>query len=758
MALKFARALLGMPTCMHIKMLNYKSITNTMLKIVLFLTFNFALIAGQVASVKLLVLVSWPSDRDDAGWDAGSRLDLMTGGRVAVNEINNATDLLKDYHIELLVPECGHEACALRETSQGLVNFVQYSMYPPEQVLAVLGLYCSTSTKEISSFAGHESVQLIQLSAANSPIIDPGIHFDIHPHLWRFLASTSAYVEMMIELIKMFSWNDTTIVQTNNEAFAGISDVLMKEVHDKSQVKINVYHFFANRNLYNTLLDQLRDNGRRIIFLVATSIETASLLCRAAERGMLYPDYMWIVIDHLLSFLEDANQCDTSLLHLALNGSLLSHFSLEPQDKTVTLVNGDTYSTYESNYYKELDIVAEEYNQTLSGDHQYAGLLYDQVWGFALALNSSLPELSRRNLSVSDIGSLGYSEAKEILGKELSQLDFRGASGHIRFSNRSIVSTSIDMYQVINGKQASVGTCRVSYRKVAYCNVTLTEVPPSSEFNKVYLRFSQSLVIALMIITILMVFVITVVLVLFLYYRNRPEIKATSLKLSMLQFVACYILCIDLFNRTVVGINNHVAYCYVMPVYINATNIFLITLFLKLLRVYRIFHNRALKELNWKYSNGFLIFYSIVLSVIPNIFFVLWYWVDPVLQEDSQFITDGSMRYIEVAQHCSSAKNKFLNLIILVPYVYISFFTLGNVLLATWTANSYKNFKDTKKVNFVMAALFISSVVVAMLLTFIPTRTGIVYKHITSYIYSCIIILLCLSTLVPKLSFLKTFS
>ena len=693
--------------------------------------------------VKLLVLVAWPSDRSR---DDAAGLDLLTGGRVAVNEINNQTALLKDYHIELLVPEYGHEACDVAETSQGLVNFVQHSIYPPGQVLAVLGLYCSTSTKEISSLASHESVQLIQLSAANSLMLHP---VGYPQHLWNFL-SMNVYANMMVNLMDQFTWNEISIIYSHHNYFYGeiILDMLTSD---------NIlFSFSAERRFHNSTLNQIREGGGRIIFVAADSTETSALLCRAAERGMLYPDYMWIVADHSLPYLENANQCDTSLLHLALNGSLLSHFSLEPQDKTVILVNGDTYSTYESNYYKELDIVAEEYNQTLSGDHQYAGLLYDQVWAFALALNSSLPELYKRNLPVSDIGSLGYSEAKEILEKELSQLDFRGASGHIRFSNRSIVSTSINIYQVINGKQASVGTCRVSYRKVAYCNVTLTEVPPSSEFNKVYLRFSQSLVIALMIITILMVSVITVVLALFLYYRNRPEIKATSLKLSMLQFVACYILCIDLFNRTVVGINNHVAYCYVMPVYINATNIFLITLFLKLLRVYRIFHNRALKQLNWKYSNGFLIFCSIVLSVVPNIFFALWYWVDPVLQEDSQFITDGSMRYIEVAQHCSSAKNKFLNLIILVPYVYISFFALGNILLATWTANIYKSFKDTKKVNLVMAALFISSVVVAMLLTFIPAHTGIVYKHITNYIYTCIITILCLSTLVPKLSFIKT--
>ena len=111
-------------------------------------------------------------------------------------------------------------ACGLREISQGLVNFVQHSIYPPGQVLAVLRLYCSTSTKEISLLAGHESVQLIQLSAANSPIFDPEInemfhgiaHQSDYPHLWRFLTSATVYANMMMELMNMYSWNDNIVV------------------------------------------------------------------------------------------------------------------------------------------------------------------------------------------------------------------------------------------------------------------------------------------------------------------------------------------------------------------------------------------------------------------------------------------------------------------------------------------------------------------------------------------------------------------
>ena len=696
--------------------------------------------------VKLLVLVAWPSDRSR---DDAAGLDLLTGGRVAVNEINNQTALLKDYHIELLVPEYGHEACDVAETSQGLVNFVQHSIYPPGQVLAVLGLYCSTSTKEISSLASHESVQLIQLSAANSLMLHP---VGYPQHLWNFL-SMNVYANMMVNLMDQFTWNEISIIYSHHNYFYGeiILDMLTSD---------NIlFSFSAERRFHNSTLNQIREGGGRIIFVAADSTETSALLCRAAERGMLYPDYMWIVADHSLPYLENANQCDTSLLHLALNGSLLSHFSLEPQDKTVTLVNGDTYSTYESNYYKELDIVAEEYNQTLSGDHQYAGLLYDQVWGFALALNSSLPELSRHNLSVSDIGSLGYSKAKEILEKELSYLDYRGASGHIRFSKKQEVSTTIDMYQIINGKQKSVGNCTVAIENSSnlYCIITLTETPPSIEFDKVYFRLSQTSVIALTVFTVLLVFVITVVLVLFLYYRNRPEIKATSLKLSILQFVACYILCIEMYVRVAKGMNHHIVYCYVLPVLtFNGINIFLVTLFLKILRVYRIFHNKSLKRLNWKYSNCFLIFCSIVLSVLPNVLFVFWYWFDPkILQENSQFTTDSSTRYIQVALQCTSAKNEYLNILVLVPYIYISFFAFGNVLLATWNTKIYSNFKDTKKVNLVVAVLFIATVSVSVILAFLPISFELaIYYYIANFVYSYIVIILCLIIFVSKLSWM----
>ena len=724
--------------------------------LVLYVSFQLTL----CNSVQLLVLVPWPSDRDDAGWDVG--LDLLAGGRVAVNEINNTTDLLKGYHIELLVPVYGHEACGLRETSRGIINLVQHSIYPPGQVLAVLGLYCSTSTKEISSLAGHESIQLIQLSAANSPIFDPEVNKIFHsvtdyPHLWRFLPSATVYADMMIELMSTYNWNDNIVVihRSNVNFYNGIAQVLIDKVLDRILFDIDLSILFLKESL-----DRIYNEGGRIIFIAATSLDIATLLCGAAERGMLYPDYMWIIPDYVLSFLENANQCDTSLLHHALNGSILSYFSLEPREKTV-LANGDSYFTYMTKYYEELSIVAEEYNQTLLGDHQYAGLLYDQVWAFALALNSSIQELSKRNLSVTDIGSLRYSEAKDVFENELSQLDFVGASGRIRFNNKREVSTSIDVYQVINGQQKSVGNCTVGNGSVMYCNITLAETPPSSELGVVtkFLQLPMTLTIVMHIITALTVVLVTTVMVLFLCNRERPEIKATSWKLSILQFLACYLLCLSMITLTLEtqSSNIHVFYCYIqVGLRVNAVNLIIVTSFVWVYRVYQIFHNKRLKQFSWQYSNGFLAFLAIVFSLIPIVILVLWYSILHrsysnrfISSSQLQIIFDGNIRYYLVEEEYCILEFDYIYLLI---QIYVSFFAFGNVIFAFQTRKSYINFKDTKKLILLMSTLCILRVALIVTILIAPNQLTVILVY---FIQLCIILSCIFILYVPKLWWIK---
>ena len=52
---------------------------------------------SKTSVLNVLVLVPWPDSRPYAGWDGG--LDLLPGARIAIQEINNRSDILREYTI-----------------------------------------------------------------------------------------------------------------------------------------------------------------------------------------------------------------------------------------------------------------------------------------------------------------------------------------------------------------------------------------------------------------------------------------------------------------------------------------------------------------------------------------------------------------------------------------------------------------------------------------------------------------------------------
>ena len=104
---------------------------------------------------------------------------VLPGHRIAQDEINNRSDLLPGYHIELIVDTI--EKCSSNEAGIGLSNLLKHTLRPPcRPVVAVAGLGCSSHTSVLSPVAGHRGMDLIQLSSANSPIFES--HNDRFPH------------------------------------------------------------------------------------------------------------------------------------------------------------------------------------------------------------------------------------------------------------------------------------------------------------------------------------------------------------------------------------------------------------------------------------------------------------------------------------------------------------------------------------------------------------------------------------------------
>ena len=679
--------------------------------------------ASDKTSINLLVLVPWPDNRIYAGWDAGH--DLLVGARVARNEINNRTDLLTDYEIDLII--AGHEACALAGADMGIINLVKNGISLDTTIAAVLGLYCSSSTKLLSPLANNKAVDLIQLSASNSPIFQQ--NSNNYPHLWRFLQSASVYAQMMVELMNSFNWKRAGVIYNAENAFNfGIANSFI-EIMNNSPNKELLFNsiLFGTRNnaFFEQAITTIKERGARVIFVSTSAEQVAKLLCMAALEKLSWPNYVWVIADYRVCDILGSTFCSDEILMEVLNGTITSYFSIIPNNRNDSLVSGGTYNDYSQKYKEELKIVAREYdNTTEDGEDEYSALLYDQVWAFSLALNNSLSLLEAKNLSIANYG-FGQREITDILESQLKELDFQGATGKIKFNENKEVSTNIQIYRNQNGQEI-VGF----YESGTPFSVNISD-PPSDEIEKVTILLPQYLSIIVYTLSSLLALLVTINLILMFYLRGHHEIRATSPFLSFLIFVGCYMECLAailftaqysiLLSKTIFSLlcNFEVWFGLLGMCLILTTNV------LKLARIFRIFNHFGKTGKFW--SNISLSFCVLGMCAILCAWFLTWRFADPLVYTSKLFHhTEVVPVYTEVSVYCSCTHYWVW---VTISYTLIMFLVFGLVFFAIQTRKINKrNFRDTKKI---VAFVFLLTVSLAVLLT-----TSQVLLLVEEYAYS----------------------
>ena len=107
--------------------------------------------------------------------------------------------------------------------------------------------------------------------------------------------------------------------------------------------------------------------------------------------------------------------------------------------------------------------------------------------------------------------------------------------------------TEVDIFHVRDGEEIYAG----NYSPITG-NITVQLPPeriPSDEFDRV-IRLHLALPVVLYVITAALIVFTTVVLVLFVYYWNKPLIKATSPSLSLLMLAGCCVMYMAALNVT----------------------------------------------------------------------------------------------------------------------------------------------------------------------------------------------------------------
>ncbi len=183
----------------------------------------------------------------------------------------------------------------------------------------------------------------------------------------------------------------------------------------------------------------------------------------------------------------------------------------------------------------------------------------------------------------------------------------------------------------------------------------------------------------------------------FIYFRNEPEIRATSWLLSLLMILSCYLVVVNLLARAVhtsLPPSPHFNTCSFL-VWVSGYGVpqttLIAVLLVKMLRVYHIFHNS--KKLGRVSSDSAMAIY-VLLILLPNIITLLVMTVRG--SYNVAILETVHATHMEIVYVCKGNLMAYFQTLL----AYILILVLCTAIVA-WSTRKLrlKHFRDAKKVN-----------------------------------------------------------
>ena len=672
------------------------------------------------------------ADNMTIGWDKG--LEMIPAGRIAVNQINNRSDILRNYKLEII--DIPSEDCAKTLIVKGIVGLYKEMVDPKRTcVFGIVGLYCSTVTN--MPLLNDARIGPMVLASSTSP---HHRNTERYPYLFHTLGSTGLFNQAVSTMMNEFNWTRINSVNDfQNFYFRTASNDFFDLINsDTSKELVTRISVSPQKHLISKMFSEIRLKGARITYLSITQTEVSRIFCTAYKNRYLWPEYVYILhdysIDLIESFLPKANFCTREEILEALEGVFLLTYRLHNFNET-RLISGMTYSQYYTEYKEEVAKFANETGMELEGD-LYANTFYDQVWAFALAVNRSLDKVDYRKSSISDQSIKEQRKIKETLARELRNVSFSGATGFIRFGQEQEALTSVDIFQVHKGEMVLIGIYNSYNETIEFMSNFSKSTLPDDTFAKLFQEVPEWLGIVVILCDVVLFVLILFNTICIIFWRKRPEIKSTSISLSLVIQIGCFFMCFSIvFTTLLEKLGNETAldiFCHLeMWLSINGANIIFVTLLFRLLRIFHVFRSFHPTGKGW--SDKYLIIYiSLICSLLVAVL-VVWTGVDPVHQVTERIISN-QLPYYYYRVCTSHSQEVFL----VISFSLITIVMILIIFLSIRTRHiKRKHYKDTKKM-----IMFIFSVCIVIPVSGILWLIFIELQLITlSFIFHCITIL-----------------
>lgn len=705
--------------------------------------------------LQLLNVQPFPESDASGGFDGGLR--LIPAALLAAKEINNRSDILEGFELEIINVES--EGCGRSMIIKGLVSFyrelVSQDHHPTKCTVGVMGFPCSTATNVLAPIIGHPNIGYVTLANSATPE-----HRNImqYPNLFHTISSSSAHNKVLISLMQRFKWRRIGVVYDSLSVFfQPTANDFIQRVHNLSSAELTVSIPITNSAVsIHDAFNIINDEEARITYWQGNDRQNALCLCEAYRRQFLYPGHVYILRYNptiVKKLLEAETECSREEMLHAMEGVLMLDYRLQVDDDTV-LFSGWNYSEFRQRYSDELDEYARITNTSLDVII-YGNSFYDQVWAFALALNNSLPSIRSENLSFLDYTIGNPEPLSSIIKRELTNLSFQGASGRIEFDENYEIPSFVYIFQIQNGTAKPIALYNPFTGNVTF-NENFRDDTPRDTFDTVYGLLPLWLGVSIFVLQGLVFFVITANVTLLLWWRTEREVKATSLLLSMLLSVGCYLLCIGPVIRIiyrVIVIPSTALHTFLCGLSLWTTSLGLdLVISALLFRLFRIVHVfRSFQKKSRFLSDEYLALYSLLACSIKVVFLTIWSIVDVYHSyTESKYVPTANPPVYRAVMLCTCNN---LGIWLAVSYLYTYILLSLVTFLAIQTRRIKKTFfKDTKKVNvfvFTVIITLTTTITLWLLLSEVGIEIG---ADISEWIGVFIVAIMCqLCLIIPKL-------
>ena len=659
-------------------------------------------------TLSILAMVPFP-DPEKPAWarpNYGAAHSLLPAAQLAIDQINNRSDVLRDYNLELLEGDSG---CNVVTTTYVTMVDLLYSSDKP--VVGIVGPACSEAALSVARQTGLDVP--VHVTTGSIPLLDNRTDY---PNTFGIISSSTAHVDVIFELMKQNSWiNVAVLYDVLRPYYIETYRVFREKLKDYcSETEANIT-FSGGITETFLPLQEISSKGTRVIVVMSSAVPARKLLCLAAHRNMTFPAYQFVFQDRKLDHfdtevtvtqLSETYTCSREMMIKAINCSILLHFGLTSVANETETVSQLTVQQVHEEYEMRLQQRGEEINMSLKYD-EFAYAFYDAVWAMALSINKTVPLM---NETLKDMLKDERSSLFTNIREQFYNLEFQGATVSVKFDNETgHVSSIVDVDQV---KSNDTHLIR-KWDGTHFINITnasaMGEFIDDSFNSTTVLLHPAIAAVGLCVSTF--AFLLTVVFqVINIAYCECKSIKASSPRLNHLIFSGCYMItaAVVIYTIQAAFLPNLTSDRIIGSVFCNAfawcLNIgytcILATILVKLWRLNYVFLNSFKKQF---LTDEVLVVVVIVLLTLEIVLCIVWAAYTPLIEFGEESLSEEEgMPVVVVKLQCESKNTWFTGIVVgykLVVTAVVFYFSVRNRHIRM------KRFRNTRSVNALLYSL-----------------------------------------------------